>query len=88
MITPLSDRLAIEPLFEERSSVLWTPEESSRWGNGRRCTRGRVLALGKSAGFAKVGDIVHFSDSCMRPFKVEDQTMALIRTDDIVGVEQ
>lgn len=87
MIRPTFNRIVIKPIFDQASAVLWTPEEESRWGNGRRCTRGEVVATGPLATFARIGDIVHFSDSCLRPFEVEGEQVAIIRDDDIVGAE-
>lgn len=91
MIRPLDNRLLVEPVIEQHGQF-WTPEQRSRWGNGVKATRGRVVAVGPGEWLkngtrrpidVQIGDVVHFSDSCGRP--CDDYLM--IREDDIAFVE-
>ena len=91
MIRPLDNRLLVEPVIEQHSQF-WTPEQRSRWGNGVKATRGRVVAVGPGEWLksgirrpvdVQIGDVVHFSDSCGR--QCDDYLM--IREDDIAFVE-
>ena len=91
MMQPLDNRLLVEPVIEKHSQF-WTPEQRSRWGNGVLATRGRVVRLGPGSWLksgvrrpidVSVGDVVHFSDSCGKPF----DGMLIIREDDIAFVE-
>lgn len=87
----MDNRLLVEPVIE-RHGQFWMPEQQSRWGNGAKATRGRVVAVGPGewlkSGVRRpvdvhIGDVVHFSDSCGRP--CDDYLM--IREDDIAFVE-
>lgn len=84
MIKPLANRILIAPIVESRSDVIWTPEQLSRWGNGLLATKGRVLELGPEVYEVKVGEVVHFSDSCGKPCAEG----ILIREDDVMFVEE
>lgn len=84
MIKPLANRLLVAPIVESRSDVLWTPEQLSRWGNGLLATKGRVLEIGPDAYQVKVGEVVHFSDSCGKPCA----DGILIREDDVMFVDE
>lgn len=83
---PLGNRIAVRPFREKRSDILWTPETMSRWGNGVQCTKGEVVALGPDVDHdqLKIGDVVHFSDSCGKP--ADD--LLMIREDDVMFVEE
>ncbi len=83
MIQPLANRLLIAPIVESRSDVIWTPEQLSRWGNGLLATKGRVLEIGPEVYEVKVGEVVHFSDSCGKPCAEG----ILIREDDVMFVD-
>lgn len=83
MIKPLANRILVSPIVESRSDVIWTPEQLSRWGNGLLATKGRVLELGPEVYEVKVGEVVHFSDSCGKPCA----DGVLIREDDVMFVD-
>lgn len=80
---PLHNRLAVTPIIEGRSDIIWTPEVMSRWGNGLQATKGRVVAVGPEVDSVQVGELVHFSDSCGKPAG----EYLLIREDDVMFVE-
>lgn len=82
-MNPLGNRIAVRPFHEKRSDILWTPEVMSRWGQGILCTKGEVVACGPSAREVKVGEVVHFSDSCGKPAG----DLLMIREDDVMFVE-
>lgn len=95
MIRPLDNRLLVEPVVC-LSASLWTPEQRSRWGNGQKVSRGRVVATGPGPWLksgarrpvdVRIGDVVHFSDSCGKPVQDGDKTLYFIREDDIAFVE-
>jgi co-chaperonin GroES (HSP10) len=79
MIKPLGNRILITPIVENRSEVLWTPAQLSRWGNGLLATKGVVMEIGPDVLDVKVGEKVHFSDSCGKPCAEG----IIIREDDI-----
>jgi len=96
MIRPLDNRLLVEPIVC-LSASLWTPEQRSRWGNGQKVSRGRVVATGPGPWLkngtrrpvdVRIGDVVHFSDSCGKPYQDGDKTLYFIREDDIAFVEE
>lgn len=100
MIKPLDNRLVVEPIVRDRSTLLWVPQETSTktwrgFGEQPAVTVGRVVAVGpgkyqrgkRRPVEARVGDVVHFSDSCYRPFRDGDKEYGFIREDDIVGKE-
>jgi len=91
VIRLLDNRLLVRPIYEQHGQF-WTPEQQSRWGNGTKATRGTVVAVGPGMRMkndahrpidVQIGDVVHFSDSCGRPF--DDHL--IIREDDIAFVE-
>lgn len=82
---PLANRLLVSPVIEPMSEILWTPEIKNRWSKGLLAVKGRVVSLGPDvdADQVKIGDMVHFSDSCSK--EVLDK-MLMIREDDIAFV--
>lgn len=88
MIRPLANRILVRSIVEKRSDVLWTPSTQSRWGNGEQCTKGEVIEIGPEVDSVKVGEIVHFSDSCGKPANENGVAQLLIREDDVMFVEE
>lgn len=95
MIKPLDNRLLVRPIVGIHAQF-WTPEEKSRWGNGLKACRGEVLAVGPGQWMkdgtrrpvdVRVGEVVHFSDSCGRPYQRGDETLYFIREDDVAFIE-
>lgn len=82
---PLANRLLVSPVIEPMSDILWTPEQKSRWSKGLLAVKGRVVSIGPDvdADQVKVGDLVHFSDSCSKEVL---EKMLVIREDDIAFV--
>lgn len=91
MIKPLGNRILISPIVEERSSVLWTPEQLSRWGNGLLATKGVVLAVGPDVEDVNVGERVHFSDSCGKAcadgILIHEDDVAFVYEDESIKIE-
>jgi co-chaperonin GroES (HSP10) len=85
-MTPLFDRLALAPIYEPRSDKLWTPDEISRWQNGKLSISGRVTAIGPDVQGVSVGDVVYHSDSCAKPFDINGNEIRIIHQDDIMFV--
>lgn len=85
MQRPLANRIIVSPVIEPMSDLLWTPEQKSRWSNGLLAVKGRVVAIGPEvdADQLKIGDLVHFSDSCGK--EVLDKHI-VIREDDVAFV--
>ena len=60
-------------------------------------SRGRVVATGPGPWLkngtrrpvdVRIGDVVHFSDSCGKPYQDGDKTLYFIREDDIAFIEE
>ena len=81
---PLFGRVALEPIYETRSDVLWTPEELSRWKNGELSISGKVVAIGPEVTGVEVGETVYHSDSCAQPFDINGNEIRIINQDDIM----
>jgi co-chaperonin GroES (HSP10) len=85
-LTPLFDRIVLEPIYETRSDVVWTPDEISRWQNGKLSISGKVKAIGGDVSGVEIGQIVYHSDSCAKPSVISGDEIRIIREDDVMFI--
>lgn len=95
MITPLGNRLVVDPIPEEETASIAIVRfdqfnTKSSGTEGRSRTRGTVLAVGdgcdKENG-AQVGDMVRFTVNGGLPVMHEGRELLILSEKDIIGVE-
>lgn len=95
MLRPTGNRILIDPIYQsEMVGALYVPAEKTTFRHDRpnnaveAITKGRVLRKGVDCrSDVAVGDVVQFSDSCMRMWDENGHRYGLIREDDIALVE-
>jgi len=95
MIRPLQNRLLIEPIMPEAMcNGLWVPSDKTTFRIDSpnapitAITRGKVVARGPDVTGVDLGNVVQFSDSCVRPVRDSGKDYVFIREDDVALIEE